>query len=291
MRGVFRLIEEAARIEAPVLLQGERGTGRRRIAEIIHRLSARSSGPFHAFFCADGSRSSFLQSLLSASGGTLFLDEIETLPLELLGLLEDVVETASIHLHGVRQPVLQHRYVSSCSGNFDDLTMRSSLSARLFYHLKTLEIVVPPLRDRAEDLPTLATRFLHEFAAQAPKKVSGFSEEVLKALSEYLWPGNLPELQNAVHNAVLRTTGELIRFSDLPSQVRRVYAKPRPQVSVLDSATLKGRMEDPEKQVLLDELRKYHGNIRQTAAALNVSRTTLYNKLKKFSVDPDLLRA
>jgi two-component system response regulator HydG len=148
-----------------------------------------------------------------------------------------------------------------------------------------VQIDLPPLRERTEDVPLLAMEFLRRFARQNGKDVRGFSDGAVSVLCGYAWPGNVRELENVVLQAVVLAKSSLIDAPDLPRRITE--AKP---LLAAPTATLSDQLGEPEKQILVNALRQHGGNIKRTAETLQISRTTLYAKLKKYEIDPDFVR-
>src|SRR5207245_2444602 len=155
----------------------------------------------------------------------------------------------------------------------------------LYHRLNVVQIELPPLRERLEDVPLLAVEFLRRFSRQNSKDLRGFTDGAMATLANYQWPGNIRELENVVLQAVVLAKSSLIDVSDLPKRVTQA-----PVVAAPPTAALSDQLGAPEKQILVNALRQHAGNIKRTAEMLDISRTTLYAKLKKYQIDPDAIR-
>jgi two-component system response regulator AtoC len=257
-------IERVARSDAKVLITGESGTGKEIVARIIHARSPRASMPFAPVNCA-GLPETLLESELfghvrgsftgayrdkpgkleSAHNGTVFLDEIGEMTLRMQGLLLRFLETGELQKVGAdgSSRVVNVRIVAATNRNLRDMVSQGTFREDLFYRLNVIHIVVPPLRERKEDVPLLATHFLARFVTAHTSPLVGFTPEAMRALVDYSWPGNVRELENVVERAVVMVQRSLIEVSDLP-----------PELRVHDTQSMRPRKE--RRRTVADDLYK-----------------------------------
>jgi DNA-binding NtrC family response regulator len=291
LQRVFDLIRRAAPTEANVLVLGESGTGKELTAREIHRLSARARAPFisvdlgalpetlfeselfghrrGAFTGADSDRAGRIQA---AHGGTLFLDEIGNLPLHLQRKLLTVLERREVTPVGATRPVpIDVRLITATNRAPGDLMKEELFRQDLLFRIKTVEIVLPPLRDRREDIPMLLEHFLSHYARKYNVSRRRLAPETLARLEGYAWPGNVRELRHAVERATILSSGEKLTVEDFP------FLTTAPAQSVPDSFDL----DQIEKQAIARALAHYQGNISLAAAALGLTRPALYRRMAK----------
>lgn len=284
-----------------VLISGESGTGKEVIAKAIHSMGDRSKGPFVAINCsaipenlleselfghAKGSFTGASEKKVGlfeeAEGGTLFLDEIGDMSLMLQAKLLRVLQDRKIRRIGENQlRAIDVRVISATHKDLKQEVENKTFREDLFYRLNVVQIRIPPLRERAEDIPALAEFFLHKFAALNESKVRGFSKSALDKLLAYSWPGNVRELENAIERAVVLSSHERIEAEDLIDLEGEV-------------STTSSRATSTEDRVLtLDELVRSHirhvlrinkGAKEKTARDLNIDRKTLYRKLQEMDL-------
>ncbi len=292
MRRLRRLVPLLARSREPVLVSGETGVGKELVAQALHAASG-CTGSFvahnmaatppelaeslffghvrGAFTGATGDHAGLFEQ---ASGGTLFLDEIDSFPLSLQAKLLRALETGRVHpVGGAATIVVAPRVVAACSSNLAERVARSEFRADLYYRLRQLEVTIPPLRERAEDVPLLARRFLHEFATETGRRPQ-WTDAALAALATHPWPGNVRELRGAVRSAALLADGGPIRVAHLPRDVAGGAAGTlawRP-IASLDV------MEREHIQRVLD---RTGGNRSRAAKLLGIDRGTLARKLER----------
>jgi DNA-binding NtrC family response regulator len=294
MQPVLRIIERIGPSDANVLITGEHGTGKEVVARRLHAVSDRASRPLvtvnaggmsegvfeselfghvkGAFTDAKSDRMGFFEV---ADGGTLFLDEIGNLPMKLQSRLLRVLQSGEFQRVGSsRTQRVDVRVLSATNVDIQTEISEGRFREDLLYRLNTVEVRLPPLRERREDIPLLANHFLRQQAAQYRKAVSGFTPDAMEALLRYEWPGNVRELEHAVERAVLLSHGELADASDL-------NLRPRADVPPsLDEMAL----EDVERLLIQKALKRHDGNVSQAAAALGLSRSALYRRLQRFGL-------
>ena len=298
MLKVLQDIEKIAQTDVSVLILGESGTGKELIAEAIHRLSRRSSGPFVPINCAaipetlleselfghekgafTGAVKQTIGKIESADGGTLFLDEIGDVPLPMQVKLLRFLQSQVIERVGGRRPVqVDLRIVCATNQDLGRLMADGRFREDLFYRLNELIIRAPPLRQRSGDSVLLASYFLRRFAAEYRRPIRGFGPESLVAIKEYEWPGNVRELENRIKRAVIMAEGPLISCEDLE------LAAPEEPPPSLDIRVARARAE---REAIQLALARAGSNLSQAAKLLGVSRPTLYDLMKEHELNPD----
>ena len=295
MERVLDLARRVARVDSTVLLTGESGVGKERIARLIHAESSRAEGPFLAVNCgavAEGlleselfghARGSFTGAsqdraglFEAATGGTLFLDEIGEVPppmqVKLLRALQER-EIRRVGENAVRR--VNARVLAATNRDLVAEVNAARFRQDLFYRLRVIEIRVPPLRERREDVLPLARAFLAEVAARAARKATGFTPRAANQLVRYAWPGNVRELENAVERAVVLSRGVRIDVEDLPEEVSLAL----PGVHAAGEVR---PLEEVERDYILAVLRANDGNKTRAAEQLKIGSATLYRKLKQY---------
>jgi len=296
MRRVVDLIHQVADTDATVLLEGESGTGKGLAAEMIHRASARSEGPFLDMNCA-GLSPTLLESELFghekgaftdaqqakpglleiASGGTVFLDEIGEMPLEVQSKLLKVLESRRFRrVGGIRDISTNVRLIAATNRDLKDALQVGEFREDLYYRLNVFAINIPPLRHRADDILELAHHFLGELNRTMGTRVEGFEHAASDILKHYFWPGNVRELRNVVERAVILVRQGQIRAHHLPADL----LKP----SRTGAAATVRPLAEAEADHVTRALEVTGGNIKRAAELLDISRTTLYNKIKAHKI-------
>ncbi|HTP33087.1 MAG TPA: sigma-54 dependent transcriptional regulator [Candidatus Acidoferrales bacterium] len=298
MHELLQLAKEVASLPSTVLIQGESGTGKELIARAIHNAGERATKPFVAVSCAALAETLLESELFGhekgaftgataqkrgkfelADGGTIFLDEIgdisPKLQVDLLRVLQD---RAFYRVGGAEEVRVDARVVAATHVNLQQAVAEGRFREDLFYRLNVIEIRLPPLRERREDIPLLASHFLERIARELGRDVSEISESALGVLMDYNWPGNVRELENAVERAVVtcrehELTEEHFGFLAQAAPATRVWAVP-------SGASL----QDMEKVLIVATLERTNGNIKESAAILGIDRSTLYEKIKKYEI-------
>jgi two-component system NtrC family response regulator len=298
MQSVFRSIRKVATTDAPVLILGESGTGKEMAAQAIHRRSDRKNGPFVAINCSaipetlmeselfghekgsfTGAHTQRKGRIETANGGTLFLDEIGEIPLPLQVKLLRFLQERRLERVGGRQEIdIDARVIAATNANLKQGLAAGTFREDLYYRLAVVQIVLPPLRERPEDIRLLAQTFLQRFAAQNGKTGLTFSMETQQALLQYAWPGNVREVENRVKRAVIMAEGKRLKPQDLELS---------PPASATASQTLKEARETLEHDLVQKVLRKHSGKIAPTAVELGISRPTLYELMDKLGIVRD----
>ena len=295
MREIFSLIQRVAKTDATVLCEGESGTGKELVARAIHSHSPRRNGPFVAINCGaipetlleselfghekgsfTGAHAQRKGKIETATGGTLFLDEITEMSLPLQVKLLRFLQEREIERVGGRELIpIDVRVVAASNQSLAEALQSGRFREDLYYRLSVVTVHLPPLRERGEDVVLLANAFLRR-NAQALKRKVRFSPEALEALVKYQWPGNIRELENKVHRAVIMAASRVIGPGDLdlvPSDV----------IDTLP--TLKEARDQSERRLIVNALVRSRGNISRASRALDISRPTFHDMLAKHSID------
>jgi DNA-binding NtrC family response regulator len=295
MQAVFELARTAARASSTILVLGESGSGKEVLARAIHAESPRAEGPFVAVSCA-ALTESLLESELfghergaftgavarrkgkfeAAHGGTLFLDEVGDVGPKLQLDLLRVLEERRFHRVGGNDPIeVDVRIVAATNRDLGKAVQEGRFRDDLFYRLNVIPIVIPPLRQRREDIPLLVESFVERLAAEMKKPLDGVSAEAMSALMAHDWPGNVRELRNVLERGAVVAAGPVIQLADLGLPSR---AEAPPKAGALAS------LEEVEKRQVAAVLAHTGGNVSQSARILGIDRVTLYNKMKKYSI-------
>ncbi|HEX8749787.1 MAG TPA: sigma-54 dependent transcriptional regulator [Nitrospira sp.] len=296
MQALFDLIKRVADGPTNVLITGESGTGKELVAKAIHYNSERREAPFVPVNCAaipeqlleselfGHMRGAFTDAKMDKRGlfeearkGTLFLDEISELPLMLQAKLLRAIQEKEIRRVGANKPIaVDVRVIAATNLNLAEEVKAKRFRDDLYYRLNVIELKLPPLRERREDIPLLVDAFLKKCGEARGKEVKGVSESALAMLLDYTWPGNVRELENVVERAVTLSRGEKITSDDLPAAVQGSRGDRR----VLDDAAEKTLpLHEIEKEYIKKILEKMGGNKYQAAHVLGIDRKTLYRKL------------
>jgi DNA-binding NtrC family response regulator len=299
MHNVFEKIKLAAASDATVLITGESGTGKELVARAIHNRSTRAQGPFMAVHTGAIPRDLIASELFGhergaftgaterkegkfelAENGTVFLDEISTMDertqINLLRVLETFTFT---RIGGKKEKTANVRVVAATNKDLLKMVEEGQFREDLYYRLNILQIVLPPLRERREDIPLLATEFLTLFAGHYRKAVEVIPAETQRLLEGYHWPGNVRELRNVIEQAVLLARGATLDPELLPQMIYR--AGPADECIRIP---LGWTMRDAEKEIILRTLEARAGNKKITAESLGISRRSLYNKLAEYGL-------
>jgi len=300
MHNVFEKIKLAAQSDATVLITGESGTGKELVARAIHMRSKRATGPFVAVHTGAIPRELIASELFGhergsftgavdkkegkfelADGGTIFLDEISTMDertqINLLRVLESF---AYMRIGGKKERQANVRVVAATNRDLMKMTEENVFREDLYYRLNILQINLPPLRERREDVALLATEFMAQFAQHYRKPMQVVPADTQRLLEGYHWPGNVRELRNVVEQAVLLARGSSLDPELLPQMIYR--AGP---VEDVIRIPLGATMRDAEKEIILRTLEARKGNKKITAEVLGISRRSLYNKLAEYGLD------
>ena len=294
MQPVLRLITSVGPSDANVLVMGEHGSGKEVVARTLHALSTRSTRPLVAVNTGGLPEGIFETELFGhvkgaftdaktdrigrfelAHGGTLFLDEIANVPPSQQAKLLRVLESGEMERVGSSQTRrVDVRVISATNADLDHEVSAGRFRQDLLFRLNTIEIHIPPLRERRADIPLLANHFLDRYSQRYRKPIKTFEPSAMQLMLEYPWPGNVRELDHAVERSVLLSSGDVVRTSDLNLRAPR-DANPR-----LEELSL----EEVESLLIRKAVDRYGGNISQAAEALGLSRSALYRRLQKYGI-------
>ena len=298
MQQVFDLVSNASMSEAPTIIYGESGTGKELVAKAIHGIGIRKDKPFIKVNCA-ALNESLLESELfghvkgaftgahktregrfeAAKGGDIFLDEIGDLPLSTQVKLLRVLEEKVIERVGDNRPIhTDVRIISATNQDLKQLVKRGSFREDFYYRINVIPIYVPPLRERTGDIPILAKNFFQRLKAKNGKDIKELSPEALSLLIRYPWPGNVRELKSAFEYAFVSCNGDAILPQHLPTEL--MGERFAGETEGISSESL----EKIKKQRLINALRKSGGNRSEAARLLGISRTSVWNQMRKFKV-------
>ena len=315
MQELAALVRRVADSDATVVLQGETGTGKERLARAIHRLSPRGTQRFVAVNCAaipaelleselfgyakgafTGANRDHTGLFEEADTGTLFLDEIGEMRLALQAKLTRTLEERAIRRLG--EPVeraVDVRLIAATHRDLEAMVKAETFRQDLWYRLNVAVIRIPPLRDRPDDIDLLAMHFLRERSSAARQpKVTGFSESAIEAMKRYDWPGNVRQLRAAVERACIVAGGERIGLSDLPPEIAASSSPasfvPADLTSLTWTQAIEKGREEIARRYLEEILRKYDGRVADAAAHADVERESFYRLMRRFGIDPDAYR-
>jgi sigma-54 dependent transcriptional regulator, acetoin dehydrogenase operon transcriptional activator AcoR len=310
IREVIHIARQAAVTRSNVLIQGESGTGKEMFVQAIHNSSASQNGPFIALNCGAIPRELIDSELFGyddgaftgakrggkpgkfelASGGTLFLDEIGDMPLEEQTALLRVIQERKVARIGSDKMIpVNVRLICATNKNLSQEVERGTFRHDLFYRLNVLSILLPPLRHHIEDLPLLFKYFLDKLSCDRNCKFT-VESVVMDCLMQYAWPGNIRELQNVVERAASLAQEGVITLQQLPTEfyspsAQALSVRKTPLISILDSREQRKKIaHDAEKNKIIQLLNIYGGNVSQVARVLEVSRKTLYNKIRLYAI-------
>ena len=296
MQEVVELARRVAKVDATVLITGETGVGKERIARLVHDESTRAMGPFVAINCGaitetlleselfghargafTGAVADRLGLFEAASHGTVLLDEIGEISAGMQITLLRVLQEREVRRVGEnRSRRVDVRVIASTNRDLAHRVAESTFRQDLYYRLKVVELHVPPLRDRRDDILPLARLLLEHAATRMDRKISSFAPSVADQLLRYEWPGNVRELENSMERAVALARGNRVHLEDLPEEIRQSSPKP-----VVNGESVQ-MLRDVEKDYILAVLELNDGNQTRTARQLGIGAATLYRKLKKY---------
>lgn len=300
MRRVLRQATIAARGRAPIILRGEGGVGKNSLGRAIHNASERAEKPFITMNCRAIPHELMVSEFLGydpsetdkgrpskfelAHEGTLFLEQIESLSLEMQSALLHMIETGhTMRLQSTRLLSVNVRIIASTTANLEQLVTEGSFVRQLYYAFGVFNFYISPLRERVEDIPLLAYRFLHQIHKKEDDRQPAIDREAMAALTRYPWPGNVRELENALERAIYHSADGIIRIIDLPEIVRsgRVLetTSPAPQPIVTTA--------EAEREAIIRAGWACRGHVSDMARHLGISRTTLWRKFKHLNIAPE----
>jgi two-component system response regulator PilR (NtrC family) len=309
MRQVLELATRIAAAKTTVLITGESGTGKERVARAIHERSERAGKPFMVVNCGalpeslmeselfghekgafTGASSKSLGLFREAEGGTVLLDEVGELPLSLQVKLLRVLQEKSVKPVGAAQEVpVDVRVLAATNRDVEADVASGKFRQDLYYRLNVIRLTLPPLRDRAEDIPLLAERFIQRFSAEMGKEVVGFTPDGLRALTAYAFPGNVRELENVIERAVALSGSRLIGLGDLPESVSGHASSPAPSLLTLPAGglNLDEVLGEAERRLLLEALERTGGVRKRAAELLGITFRSLRYRLQKLGLADD----
>jgi DNA-binding NtrC family response regulator len=300
MQQIFEQISVVANTQATILINGESGTGKSTVARAIHLSSSRKNSPLMEISCGalsenlleselfghvkgafTGAMSDKVGKIQEAGDGTIFLDEIDTLSPRLQVKLLRFLQDRKFERVGSTETIQSHaRVIAAANRDLRNCVAKAEFREDLFYRLNVVSFHLPPLRDRSIDIPLFLKRFVEKYNAINRRGVHGVTDEVMNRFLSYGWPGNVRELENAIERAVILCTGSYITYDLLPDYLKETeYVETQKGLMRLNVA-----VEEAEKETLINTLRHFKGNRNKTADFLEINRTTLYQKMKKYGL-------
>jgi DNA-binding NtrC family response regulator len=295
---VFELLEKVIPTRSNILILGESGTGKGLVAEVVHCNSQRKDKPFISINCSaipenlleselfgyrkgafTGAAADKKGLITMADQGTLFLDEIGDMPLGLQAKILKVLETGEVFPIGEIKPKYADiRLVAATNKNLEEQIQKGLFREDLYYRLNVIEVTIPALRERKEDIDVLARHFVEKYSRENNKKVLGITDGAMEILLNYPWPGNIRELRNVIERAVVLAGGEKIDVGELPERLKTAQGGKNVQ-------TLKSKLEFYEEKIIKDALQANSWNKEEVARELDVDLATLYRKIKKLGIE------
>jgi len=306
---IIAQLKRAAKFDSNILIYGETGTGKELFVHSIHNTSNRASKPFISQNCAaipknlmeslffGTTKGSFTGSeekkglFELANGGTIFLDEINSMPLSLQAKLLRVLENGKVRRIGGRKEYKTDvRIIASTNEKIDDLLTANKIREDLFYRMSVINVEIPPLRERKDDIKVLADHFINDFNKKFSKNIEGIDTKVKKIFLKYSWPGNVREFKNCIEGAFINSINDSkIRLEDIPKYIlektgsAKNYQKS--EFEAVKKLSLKENIKELEKHLITATLKETGNNISRTAKKLSISRQSLYNKLEKYELE------
>lgn len=300
MQEVFRLIKHFAETDNPILILGERGTGKDRVAEMIHILSKRRTEPFVNINCASIPRN-FLKCSIAphckntpisndsfncsidfdrSCGGTIFLNEIGDIGMAMQSRILQIIREKSIKkMKCNNSKHIDVRIISATNRNLEQLVKEGKFKKELYCKLKTLVLKLPPLRDRTEDIPILVNHFIGIYSKRFNRPINNIEHSVLETLIKYRWPGNVRELRYVVKYACATTGGKTMTMDNLPFEITR---------TTHFSTTLPSMVVNKERNRILHALEKTNWQRTKAAKVMRISRTTLWQRMKLYNIHREI---
>jgi two-component system response regulator AtoC len=295
MKEVFQVIRKVAPLDCNVLIQGESGTGKELVARLIHRESPRRDRSFVAFNCGGfteeliaselfgyergaftGATTTKIGLMEAAHHGTIFMDEIGDMPLSMQGKLLRVIQEKRIFRVGASRPIqLDLRFIAATNKDLKHEVQTGRFREDLYFRLNVVQIILPRLAERLEDIPLLMQFFLSRYSKKFGKKITGLDPQAREILLSYAYPGNVRELENLLERAVALAEGETLTVDDLPPDIREYAGAASEPWTTL---------EDREREYIRKVLRHTDFNAGETARILDLPRTTLWRKMKKYGL-------
>lgn len=322
IKKVFEVIYKLSKVDTSVLIRGESGTGKELVAQALHYNSHRKKGPFVAVNCAaipenlieselfghekgsfTGAERKKLGKFQYASGGTIFLDEIGDMTVHMQVKLLRVLQEKKFTPVGANQEVsCDVRVIAATNRPLEEMIKNDKFRADLFYRLNVLPIVLPPLRDRREDIAALTTFMIEKFNKVHDRNIKGIDKDALNALRLYSWPGNIRELENVIEHAFIIETTDTIEIGALPEHIQKTQPgqsenRTSPQngtstsqapelITDFSSLNYPQLKEQFEQEFIIRALKAFNGRINQTAMHTQMTKVTLLRKLEKYGINP-----
>jgi DNA-binding NtrC family response regulator len=303
MQQIYDLIERVAPRRSTILIQGESGTGKEMVAKAVHASSGRADAPFIAINCGNipselleselfghvrgaytGATSTKRGLFEAANGGTLFLDEVSTISMEMQAKLLRVIQEREFRrLGGLESIKVDVRIIAATNTDLQTNVRQGTFREDLYYRLNVIAIKIPPLRERTEDIPLLSEHFIKKYGDENGRNSFSLEPSALKVLMDYDWPGNVRELENAIERAVALSPENSIQADLLPKSITAPSSQ-KPGFLAHDGRSLKEKVGNFEKSLILDALDKTDWNQKKAAKMLSVNATTLSEKLKRFKI-------
>ena len=304
IQNIRQIIEKAAPTNSRILIRGEPGTGKDVVAKLIHKMSLRADGPYMVLNCANlepdrletelfGNEADGFSGILEqAKGGTLLLDEISDMPLETQGKIVRVLQESQFLRIGGKKPIpLDVRVIATSNKDLEEAIEKNAFREDLFYRLNVVQINMPPLHERPQDIPLLAKLFLKTLLMEAKHNEKELSKPADKALQAYAWPGNVRQLKNIIEWVCIMhgaSEGQCIDVEHLPPDLFTSPANSNSVDSAIQGEYLKMPLrqarEEFEKYYLLGQIQKFDGNISKTAEFIGMERSALHRKLKSLEI-------
>lgn len=301
---VYDLISNVASTDATVFVLGETGTGKELVAREVHNLSERRSKPFvpvnmaalphelaestlfgHEKGSFTGADRTQVGCCEAADGGTLFLDEIGEMDLNLQAKLLRFVQEQTVTRVGAAKPrQVDVRIVAATNRDPLQAVQDGLLREDLYYRLNVVPVQVPPLRERRSDIPELVTAFIAKASERHRRSVTGISDSALRTLKAYDWPGNVRQLENLIERLVVLSKEDIIQETTLPKEVRRTGSEAATAPEETETSAPR-RIDEIERQAILDALEASDGNVGEAATALGLGQATVYRKMKRFGIE------
>lgn len=305
MREIFNEIAIVSKSESSILIEGESGTGKEVVAKAIHRLSRRGEKPFIAVNCSaipselfeneffghekgayTGANQREIGKIELAENGTLFLDEIGEMPLFMQAKLLRVLQEKEFYRIGGKNPVpMRCRVISATNRNLEEMVENKEFREDLFYRINVIHIKLPPLRERKEDIPLLAKKFLEKFSRFNDKNIIGIDDDAMEILVNYDWPGNVRQLENVIERAVVLCQTDFIKPEHLPNRIKESKKNTETQF-LIPQTNQKEKLNlfEIEKNLILKILQEENYNQTKTAERLGISRKQLRTKMKNYGL-------
>ena len=310
MRRVMAQVERVAASESRVCILGETGTGKELVARTIHERSARAAGPFVTLNCAavpaelieselfghekgsfTGASGRHIGKFEQADQGTIFLDEIGDMPVAMQAKLLRVLEEGEVERIGGDKPIsISVRVVVATHRDLEARVREEKFRQDLFHRIYVFPLILPPLRERREDIPSLVSHFAEQVCAQNGWKPVPFSSDAMEALQSYSWPGNVRELRNMVERLMLLATAGQVDLTTVQMALPKASANGPTGSNVTGSGPLADRVQSFERDVILGELKRSHNNMSMAAKSLGLERSHLYKKAEQLGIDLRALR-